>query len=175
MITSNSTRRRLLLLTLSLSSIMAAASAASELHDPDNAEARLLQKLDDAIPRSQRDKTGRPDWVRMLGNGMIKPRASLDGKTSMQTLDLDIVMRQTKEMPWVKFPHRAHTEWLECANCHDQIFVAKAGGNDINMTRIFRGEFCGACHGRVAFQPFVACERCHSVPQGNIPAWWPTP
>ena len=150
-------------------------AAAPTLHDPDNAESQLLQRIEAAIPASRRDKTGQPDWVGLLKSGQITPRASLDGQANMPTLDLDILMRNTKLMPWVKFPHRPHTEWLDCINCHDQIFVAKAGSNNIDMTRIFRGEYCGVCHGKVAFQPFVACERCHSVPQGDIPAWWVTP
>ena len=42
----------------------------------------------------------------------------------MQVLKLDIVMRNTAEMPYVTFPHESHTMWLECSNCHDGIFVA---------------------------------------------------
>lgn len=154
---------------------MSHAQTQSPLHDPEIPEPAQLQTLDSAIPKGLRDKTGKPDWVKLLTVLAIQPRARLDGKGQMQTLDLDILMRNTKEMPWVKFPHRAHTEWLDCSNCHDQIFVAKTGANEINMGRIFRGEYCGVCHGRVAFQPFVACERCHSVAQGNIPAWWSSP
>ena len=157
---------------LALLSLPALAEVPSPLHDPDNPESHQLQGLDAAIPASMRDKTGRPDWMRLLDSNTIKPRSSLDGTGTLPTLQLDIVMRNTKEMPWVRFPHRAHTMWLDCANCHDAIFVAKAGANAIDMTRIFRGEACGTCHGRVAFQPFTACERCHSVPQGDIPAWW---
>ena len=152
----------------------AASATPNPLHDPDNLEAKLLQRLDDAVPQWQRDKTGRPDWVRMLTIGVITPRAGFDDKSAVQPLDLDIVMRNTKQMPWVKFPHRPHTEWLDCVNCHDAIFVAKAGANEIDMTRIFRGEFCGVCHGRVAFQPFEACQRCHSLPQPGSAAWWIT-
>lgn len=146
----------------------------SPLHDPDNPESHLLQRVGTAIPPGFRDKTGKPDWMRLLDSQFIQPRSTVDGKGSMAPLELDILMRNTKEMPWVKFPHRPHTLWLECSNCHDAIFIPKAGANPIDMTRIFRGEACGVCHGRVAFQPFVACERCHSVPQGNIPAWWNT-
>jgi c(7)-type cytochrome triheme protein len=150
------------------------ALAGDEVHDQENAETRQLQQIDQAIPRWLRDKTGRPDWVRLLDGGFINPRDSLRGDKGpgMSVLEMDVVMKNTKQMPWVRFPHRAHTQWLECSNCHDAIFVARAGGNRMDMNRIFRGEYCGACHGRVAFSPMVACERCHSIPQGNVPAWW---
>ena len=81
-------------------------------------------------------------------------------------------MKNTAEMPHVKFPHDSHTQWLACSNCHDKIFVPKAGANAINMTKIFQGEYCGVCHDRVAFTTMFACERCHSVLQPGAKAWW---
>jgi hypothetical protein len=33
------------------------------------------------------------------------------------------------------------------------------------MADIFRGQYCGMCHDRVAFITFFSCMRCHSVPQ----------
>jgi c(7)-type cytochrome triheme protein len=68
-------------------------------------------------------------------------------------------------MPWVRFPHLQHTEWLTCANCHPAIFIPQAGANPISMSAIIQGEFCGVCHGKVAFAPTLNCGRCHSVPQ----------
>jgi hypothetical protein len=29
------------------------------------------------------------------------------------------------------------------------------------MDKIFAGEYCGRCHGPVAFDPAAACARCH--------------
>lgn len=59
------------------------------------------------------------------------------------------------------FPHNIHTYWLDCKNCHPSIFPI----NDtqlvrVSMTEIFKGEFCGRCHGKVAF-PVTDCGRCH--------------
>jgi c(7)-type cytochrome triheme protein len=87
-------------------------------------------------------------------------------------LELDIIMKNTAQMPFVKFPHEAHTMWLECSNCHDAIFAPKAGANAIDMTKIFRGEACGVCHTKVAFTAMYACERCHSVLQPGQKPWW---
>lgn len=103
--------------------------------------------------------------MKALNEGLIKPRSKLSGGETMEVLDLDVIMRNTKEMPFVKFPHRSHTLWLACANCHPDPFPAKAGATAIRMADIFRGQFCGKCHDRVAFITFFSCVRCHSVPQ----------
>ena len=75
---------------------------------------------------------------------------------------MDIIMEKTGEMPLVLFPHRPHTEWLDCNNCHDKIFIKKVDANPINMLAILSGNYCGQCHGAVAF-PLTECNRCHSV------------
>lgn len=141
-------------------------------HDPDNEAYEQLQKGADGLAGFPVDKRGMPDWMKMLNEGLIKPRATVRGEGKMEVLDLDVILKNTKEMPWVRFPHRSHTLWLACSNCHDEIFIPKAGANEINMTKIFRGQYCGKCHDRVAFITFFACERCHSVPQGNTKPWW---
>ena len=69
-------------------------------------------------------------------------------------------------MPMVRFPHRQHTAWLDCSNCHDQLFGQTAGATTINMMLILQGEKCGLCHGAVAF-PLTECLRCHSVVRGS--------
>jgi len=72
-------------------------------------------------------------------------------------------MPRTGEMPMVRFPHRQHTEWLDCSNCHEKLFASKAGGTRaVNMFQILQGEYCGLCHGAVSF-PLTECKRCHSV------------
>jgi c(7)-type cytochrome triheme protein len=144
----------------------------STFYDPANPDSHKLQKSEEALAAMPREKRGAVDWMRAVRDGTITPRADLRGESKMPVLDLDILLKNTKEMPWVRFPHNSHTQWLACANCHDSIFIAKAGANQIDMTRIFRGESCGTCHGRVAFIPTLACERCHSVPHDGGKAWW---
>lgn len=141
-------------------------------HDPESPALATLQKAEEGLAGFPTDPKGLPDWMRMINEGLIQPRADLKGSGRMEVLDLDIVMKNTKEMPWVRFPHRSHTLWLACSNCHDGIFVAKAGANAIDMNKIFRGQFCGVCHDRVAFQTMFACHRCHSVPHGSMQPWW---
>jgi c(7)-type cytochrome triheme protein len=136
-----------------------------EFLDNNNPDRQRLQRIDEATRHLPYDANGFPDWMRALKAGLIKPRSSLQGNAPMEVLDLDIIMRNTKEMPFVKFPHRSHTEWLTCSNCHPDPFPTKAGGTEIRMINIFRGQYCGKCHDRVAFITFFSCDRCHSLPQ----------
>jgi c(7)-type cytochrome triheme protein len=145
---------------------------APPVHDPANGDYGRLQQPAEAFTGLPRDKRGRVDWMKSLRDGLIKPRADVKGEGTMQVFKLDVVMKNTAEMPYVTFPHESHTMWLECANCHDGIFVAKAGANRITMEKIFRGQFCGVCHDRVAFTTMFACERCHNVLHGGGEAWW---
>lgn len=137
--------------------------------DENNPDRHRLQRIDEATRHLPYDANGFPDWMAALNKGLIKPRAGLNEKERMEVLDLDIVMRNTKEMPFVKFPHRSHTEWLSCSNCHPAPFLPKAGSSEIRMASIFRGQFCGKCHDRVAFVTFFSCDRCHSQPQKSTP------
>ena len=81
-------------------------------------------------------------------------------------------MKETLSMPYVRFPHLEHTQWLDCKNCHPYPFKATEGANTITMDLIMRGEACGMCHERVAFT-IMACERCHSITHPGSPnKWW---
>lgn len=145
---------------------------APQLLDPSNADARLLQDAHQALGAFPADGQGFVDWVAALDRGLIAPRAGLKEGPAPPPFDLDIVMRNTREMPHVVFPHRRHAQWLDCGNCHPALFPEKAGATAILMEDIFRGRHCGTCHGRVAFPAHYACERCHRLPHGDVKAWW---
>ena len=134
------------------------------IHDPTNVTVKYLQQPYDAMATFPRDNMGIIDWVKTLEEGLIDPRKSIDGKGEMFTADFDIIFEKTASMPNVRFPHKAHTEWLTCANCHPAIFIPQKGANPINMAEIIQGKYCGVCHGKVAFPPTMNCGRCHSVP-----------
>lgn len=157
---------------LALVASVRAQAPAGPVHDPENPELGLLQRHGDATAALPRNARGEVDWVRALREGHIRPRAGLHGDPPMEVLVLDVVMRNTKEMPHVRFPHEPHTQWLGCASCHDALFVPKAGANPMTMGEIFQGRHCGVCHGSVAFSPMLSCERCHSLPHGDVKAWW---
>lgn len=137
----------------------------NRFYDLANPDFRALQKANEALAGFPVDRQGNVDWMAALATGRIKPLSDLQGKSEVQPLDLDVVMTNTKEMPYVRFPHRSHTLWLDCSNCHPAIFEPKAGANRITMGDIFRGRYCGVCHDRVAFVTFFSCERCHAVPR----------
>ena len=139
--------------------------SATSLYDPTNPDLDRLQAHSSAVLNLPKDANGFPDWMRALREGKIEPRAGLDKSAHMDVMNLDIIMKNTKEMPYVKFPHTAHTQWLDCSNCHPTPFEPRMGSTKIAMADIFRGKYCGVCHDRVAFVTFFSCSRCHSVPQ----------
>lgn len=133
------------------------------LHDPKGPAIRQLQEPGAALSALTPDSTGNlVRWVQALEKGEIAPRASLKPNTEIHVLDQDILMNLKGGMPIVRFPHKAHTEWLDCANCHDHLFKPQIGANALSMFAILQGEQCGVCHGAVSF-PLTECYRCHSV------------
>jgi len=105
------------------------------------------------------------DWVKALREGLIQPWYDLaDPEAEAFIFDLVIVREVKGSMPDVVYPHEAHTQWLDCANCHDEIFLPEKGANQISMAAILLGQKCGVCHGKVAF-PISDCRRCHAKPK----------
>ena len=139
------------------------------LHDPQNSSLQWLQNPADALRRMPSDSAGnRVDWVRAFEDGYIRPRSSLRGTEETEQLDTEIIMNDTGSLPRVLFPHKQHTRWLDCENCHEKIFKSKAGATPVTMSKILEGEYCGVCHGAVSF-PLTECNRCHSVPLNGKP------
>lgn len=134
------------------------------VHDPANPSLKLLQEPGEALATLPPDVVGnKVRWVKALEQGAIAPRTNILPDTKIRVLDLDVILPRTGEMPMVRFPHRQHTEWLDCSNCHEALFKSKAGATTgLNMFEILQGEYCGLCHGAVAF-PLTECKRCHSV------------
>jgi c(7)-type cytochrome triheme protein len=63
----------------------------------------------------------------------------------------------------VVFPHWFHRIRFRCKVCHADLgFKFKAGGNDINMLKIFDGQFCGHCHNNAIAWGVENCVLCHS-------------
>jgi len=73
------------------------------------------------------------------------------------------------------FDHGAHTMdiGLECADCHDDLFVMEIGtaieSNNFTMKAMADGQFCGSCHdGKTAFATNTDCIACHAPPEDPI-------
>lgn len=145
------------------------------IHDPENDAIQILQEPVEAMVDFPLDRRGKVDWVKSIREGKINPRRSIDGDEfggeMMIEMDMDIIMKQTANMPFVRFPHLAHTEWLTCNNCHPKIFKPQFESNPVSMEKILKGEFCGRCHDKVAFSLWT-CERCHSVSHAASTEAW---
>lgn len=128
---------------------------------------QLQSQQEQAIPLQilPKDNAGNVDWVKALRQGIIKPLDALDPKKPpTPVIDLDVIFKVKGDLPDVVYPHYPHTQWLACNNCHPKIFIMQAGANKISMKKIEEGQFCGRCHGVVAF-PLSNCTRCHSKPK----------
>ena len=150
------------------------APADDGIHDPENEGTHMLQPP--AVGMADFVKSGfgnRVDWVATLESGKIAPRwerASPDTDGHM-VMDMNILRVPRGSMPNVVFPHKQHTEWLECSNCHPAIFIPQKGAYQISMPLILLGQKCGVCHGKVSF-PISECKKCHSqkkdLPQKTV-------
>ena len=135
------------------------------LHDPASPAIKLLQQPAEALSKLPPDSAGNQvRWVDALEKNFINPRTNIRPETKIRLREDDILLDPQGSMPMVRFPHRAHTLWLDCNNCHEYPFKSVAGANHISMLSILEGEQCGLCHGAVSF-PLTECTRCHSVPR----------
>lgn len=138
---------------------------ADGIHDPANPGLSYLQEPVEALRDLPPDRVGNHvNWVKALDGGFIEPRKGMRPDMVMNAINMDVVMDRTASMPNVVFPHRQHTQWLSCGNCHTAIFLPKRDGNPVTMYAILNGQYCGVCHGRVAF-PLSDCFRCHNRPR----------
>jgi len=133
------------------------------IHDPENEGTLVLQPPKEAFSSLPKSSSGnRVDWMAALDKRLVTPRFDLqDPNKAPMMLDLNIVREVKGSMPDVVYPHKQHTEWLDCSNCHPAIFIPQKGANQISMASILLGEKCGVCHGKVAF-PVSECRKCHS-------------
>lgn len=138
------------------------------VHDPKSPGLRQLQQPSEALSQLPPDTAGNlVRWVQALEKGAINPRTNIRPETEVRLLDQDILLNLRGGMPIVRFPHRQHTLWLDCNNCHEHLFKSKLGANKLSMFQILQGEQCGLCHGAVAF-PLTECKRCHSVARESL-------
>ena len=140
-----------------------APPATDGIHDPTNDGTILLQTPRESFSVLPKSKSGNyVNWVTALQDGNVRPLYKIGNPdTPAMVLDLNIVREVKGSMPDVVYPHKQHTQWLDCANCHPAIFLPQKGANQISMASILLGEKCGVCHGKVAF-PVSECRRCHS-------------
>lgn len=140
------------------------------VHDPKSPAIGVLQEPGVALSQLPPDTAGNyVKWVEALEKGIINPRTNIKPETQVRLREDSIIISKFGSMPAVSFPHRPHTLWLDCSNCHEKLFVSKAGANKFSMQKILDGEQCGVCHGAVAF-PLTECRLCHNTPNASLRA-----
>ncbi len=121
------------------------------------------EKFENLSSLSQAPSGNRVDWVKALVNEEIKPATYVFEEEGPMEFGRTIII----ETKWagispVIFQHEVHGKWLDCSNCHPEIFAIKQEGTEnLAMESILNYEFCGECHGKVAFPPNDNCKKCH--------------
>ena len=149
---------------------LAEARAAAQAKKEDGSEKRAelpierAKTWEEAANLLPKDSTGQVDWVQALNAGAIAPRRGIDPGAAEPPIPPFTVERVPKGAAIFKavYPHEPHIALLSCENCHRALFEMKGGDTPITMPKIFAGEFCGACHGKIAFDPKTSCPRCHT-------------
>lgn len=116
---------------------------------------------DSVLAMLPRDSAGEVDWMAALRLAVIRPRRAAPGAPSPPDMDgfrFDFRFKGPDPMFDAVFPHSTHVQWAACDMCHGRIFPYR--NPEITMAAIENREYCGACHGRVAF-PTSSCGRCH--------------
>ncbi len=104
------------------------------------------------------------DWGQAISKGLIKPVNYLTVKPPAEIAVIKPLLLEAEwsGIPPAIFSHKVHTKWLDCNNCHPDIFNIKLKTTKhFSMKRILDREFCGVCHLTVAF-PMDDCKRCHT-------------
>lgn len=107
------------------------------------------------------------NWMEAIKSGAISPRTALNAENASPSMPLPMhlkrPLRWTTRSPrtLVVFSHESHILWLDCANCHPDLFsIAQMGTVEFDKEKNLYGMYCGTCHMTVAF-PMNGCNRCH--------------
>lgn len=125
---------------------------------------RHFEKLRQTLPEGRFGNE--IDWAAASRLKKVMPRDYIEGvsfdrpklKHDQGNLNLDAKL---VGLPDISFSHKEHAVWNSCELCHPDLFALKVGTSDYSMQEIFAGQYCGVCHGTVAF-PLQDCGRCHA-------------
>jgi c(7)-type cytochrome triheme protein len=104
------------------------------------------------------------DWGQAMDKRVITPVNYLTVKPPSEVAIIKPLLLEAEwsGIPPAIFSHKIHAKWLDCNNCHPDIFnIKKKTTKHFAMNRILQREFCGVCHLTVAF-PMNDCKRCHT-------------
>nr|MBF0221833.1 hypothetical protein [Desulfobulbaceae bacterium] len=130
------------------------------------------EKLAADLPRlTDGDKI---DWVNAIKTSVIRPKNILSAGDEQTSLPLPSNLYEP--LKWytnvsrihVSFPHKEHIAWLDCSNCHPDVFkIESFGTEEFDKEKNLYGYYCGMCHMTVAF-PMNSCSRCHPGLSGRF-------
>lgn len=108
------------------------------------------------------------NWTEGINKGSIRPQTYIKKKSQDMSYEKELLLEaEMSIIPPAIFPHKAHTAWLDCDNCHPDLFNIQKKGTHFSMNEILNGNFCGVCHLSVAF-PMDECKRCHPAMREQI-------
>jgi c(7)-type cytochrome triheme protein len=103
-------------------------------------------------------------WMKALEAKLITPRPGIekDAKDDEPT-DMDVEIATSGQAEWISvFSHKSHTTWVKCDSCHaNGLFEMEKGKVKMTMGGMGEGQWCGACHGKVAAPEISGCPACH--------------
>lgn len=108
------------------------------------------------------------NWNQAEDEGLLKTKDFIEGVSfpdkSPITNSREEARKSTAEgLPGIIFSHPKHATWTGCGMCHPEPFALEIGATKMTMKEITNGQYCGMCHGKVAF-PLYNCAECHSKP-----------
>lgn len=78
----------------------------------------------------------------------------------------DVVLNRYSDAANVRpvvYPHWFHRIRFRCKVCHHELgFEMRAGANDVKMSDLSEGRFCGMCHNNRVAWGIENCDLCHS-------------
>ncbi len=82
----------------------------------------------------------------------------------------DVVLNRYSDAAGVRpviFPHWFHRIRFRCKVCHHELgFEMRVGANDVTMSDLAEGRFCGMCHDNQIAWGLENCDLCHSAKPG---------
>ena len=105
------------------------------------------------------------DWEKAEAKRKIKPIDFIEdisfNRPPLKAQEDFSIVAKSNSVSDVMFSHKKHVIWNGCAVCHPLIFPSsKQGTVQYSMFQIMEGEYCGACHMKVAFSAWL-CYKCH--------------
>ena len=83
----------------------------------------------------------------------------------------DVVLNHNSDKAGVRpviFPHWFHRIRFRCKVCHHELgFEMRAGANQVTMSDLSQGRFCGMCHDNEGAWGLENCDLCHSANPGT--------